>query len=75
GEPSAITQQQSPKDTLFIEAKVAGRKTNAMIDTGTMRNTVSKSFLDEIGLEIDGSPDRTLIGISGKITTLLGVIH
>ncbi|CAI2198547.1 16999_t:CDS:1, partial [Funneliformis geosporum] len=74
-EPSATTQQQSPKDALFMEAKVAERKTNVMIDTGAIRNAVSKSFLDEIGLEIDGPPDRTLIGISGKITTLLGVIY
>ncbi|CAI2189447.1 6551_t:CDS:2 [Funneliformis geosporum] len=47
-----------------MKAKVAGRKTNVMIDTDTVRNAVSKSFLDEIGLEIDEPPDRTLIGIS-----------
>ncbi|CAI2200456.1 16586_t:CDS:2, partial [Funneliformis geosporum] len=74
-ESNITTQQQSPKDALFMEAKVARRKTNIMIDTGAVRNAVSKSFLDEIGLEIDGPSDRTLIGISGKITTPLGVIH
>ncbi|CAI2191758.1 20034_t:CDS:1, partial [Funneliformis geosporum] len=71
----AITQQQSPKDALFMEAKVAERKTNIMIDTGAVKNAILKSFLDEIGLEIDRPPDRTLIEISGKITTPLGVIY
>ncbi|CAI2194644.1 10096_t:CDS:1, partial [Funneliformis geosporum] len=74
-EPSATTQHQSPKDKLFIEVKVAEKKINIIIDTGAVRNAVSKGFLDEIGLEIDGSPDKTLIGKNGKITTPLGVIH
>ncbi|CAI2189141.1 7083_t:CDS:2 [Funneliformis geosporum] len=54
-----------------MKAKVAGRKTNVMIDTDTVRNAVSKSFLDEIGLEIDEPPDRTLIGINSEAYSVI----
>ena len=54
-----------------MKVKVAGQGTNVMIDTGAVRNVVSKRFLDEVGLEIDAPPDRTLIGVSGKVTTPL----
>ncbi|CAI2185125.1 7862_t:CDS:10 [Funneliformis geosporum] len=66
-EPSAETQNQSPKYALFMKAKMIGRKTNIMIDTDTVRNVISKGFLNEIGLEIDGSSDRMLIRISEKL--------
>ncbi|CAI2193805.1 5789_t:CDS:1, partial [Funneliformis geosporum] len=38
-------------------------------------NAVPKSFLNKIGLDIDSTPDRILIGISGKITMPLSRIN
>ena len=38
---------------LFIEAKVNEEKVNAMLDTGSLSNVISRALLDKLGLEID----------------------
>ena len=66
--------ENKAQDALFIEAKVNEEKVNAMLDTGSLSNVVSKALLDKLEIEIDRPAQSAMIDINGNRTVPLGIV-
>lgn len=64
------TKSTTSKWKRGLSGFVNGRQISALADTGSLRNVVSQSFAQEMGLEIKPSPSKFMVGNSKIINSI-----
>ena len=74
-EDSDDEEDYTRKSSAYSQCQVEDHTVACIIDTGAGGCTISKTFLDEIGWEIDGPTKQTLIVADGYAAVPLGKVY